>query len=228
MPVADTSVHMVLPIKYSQSHTTAIFPHAFRVIVRWFTMIKLFKSKGLLLESHLSSDIRAISRSEQVRMQLECSLIGPNMPKLCKNSVHAVSVGFIVIYHSQLVAFRCKTLTCVNICNISRIFPILPLDRIFLETIKIYVLQRFNSLRPSDAGMRQWNNHHRFSQWLVAWTAPSHYMNQCWNVVNWSLRNKLQWNSYRNYCIFIHENALESVVCEMAAMLSRPQCVKYM
>ena len=26
---------------------------------------------------------------------------------------------------------------------------------------------------------------------LVAWTAPSHYLNQCWNIVNWTLRNKL-------------------------------------
>ena len=38
--------------------------------------------------------------------------------------------------------------------------------------------------------------------------------------------NKLQWNFDRNSNIFIHENAFESVVCEMAAaMLSRPQCV---
>ena len=26
------------------------------------------------------------------------------------------------------------------------------------------------------------------------WSAPSHYLNQCWNIVNWTLRNKLQWN----------------------------------
>ena len=26
--------------------------------------------------------------------------------------------------------------------------------------------------------------------------------------------------------MFIHENAIESVVCEMTAILSRPQCVK--
>ena len=32
----------------------------------------------------------------------------------------------------------------------------------------------------------------------------------------------------RNSNIFIHENAIESVVCEMAAILSRPQCVKPM
>ena len=32
---------------------------------------------------------------------------------------------------------------------------------------------------------------------LVAWPAPSHYLNQCWNIVNWTLRNKLQWNFNR-------------------------------
>ena len=46
-----------------------------------------------------------------------------------------------------------------------------------------------------------------------------------WNIVNWTLRNKLQWKFNRNSNIFIHENAFESFVCEMAAILSRPQCV---
>ena len=55
--------------------------------------------------------------------------------------------------------------------------------------------------------------------------APSHYLNQCWNIVNWPPRNKLQWKFNRNSDIFIHENATESVVCEMAAILSRLQCV---
>ena len=55
---------------------------------------------------------------------------------------------------------------------------------------------------------------------------PSHYWNQCWNIVNLNLRNKLQWNLKRNSCIFIQENAFENVVCEMASILSRPQCVK--
>ena len=39
------------------------------------------------------------------------------------------------------------------------------------------------------------------------------------------LRNKLQWNFNRNSNIFIHENALENVICEMDSILSRPQCV---
>ena len=59
----------------------------------------------------------------------------------------------------------------------------------------------------------------------MAWPAPSHYPNQCWVIVNWTLRNKLQWNINRNSDIFIQENVFESVVCETAAILSRPQCV---
>ena len=55
---------------------------------------------------------------------------------------------------------------------------------------------------------------------------PSHYLNQCCNIVNRILRNKLQWNFNRNSNVFIQENALENVVCEMAFILSRPQCVK--
>ena len=38
--------------------------------------------------------------------------------------------------------------------------------------------------------------------------------------------NKLQWNFNRNSNIFIQENAFESVISEMAAILSRPHCVK--
>ena len=53
----------------------------------------------------------------------------------------------------------------------------------------------------------------------------AHYRKQCWNIVNWTLRNKLQWNLNRNSYIFIHENAFENVVWKMAAILSRPQCV---
>ena len=56
--------------------------------------------------------------------------------------------------------------------------------------------------------------HHWFRQWLVACSALSHYLNQCWNIVNWTFRNKLQWN-------FNH------VVCKMASILSRPQWVNH-
>ena len=55
-------------------------------------------------------------------------------------------------------------------------------------------------------------------QWIgsaLVQIMPSHYLNQCWVIVNWTVRNKLvkQWNLNRNFIIFIKENALENVVC---------------
>ena len=105
-------------------------------------------------------------------------------------------------------------------CNLLRQHAVLIDIQIFRD-----VTRPFNLLRTSDAYMRQQTNHHWFRLWLVAWPAPSHYLNQCWNIVNETLGNKLQWNFIRNSNIFIQENALENVVGETAAILSRPQCV---
>ena len=55
-----------------------------------------------------------------------------------------------------------------------------------------------------------------FRWWLVAYSAPSHYLNQCWVIVNWTLRNESQWNFNQNAYLFIHEDASENIVCEMA------------
>ena len=54
--------------------------------------------------------------------------------------------------------------------------------------------------------------------------APSHYLSQCWDSINWTLRNKVQWNFSRNSNIFVEKNALESV-CVIASILSRRQWV---
>ena len=52
------------------------------------------------------------------------------------------------------------------------------------------------------------------------------YQYKCCNIVNSKLRNKFQWNLKRNAYIYIQENPFENV-CEMAAILSLPQCVKH-
>ena len=57
--------------------------------------------------------------------------------------------------------------------------------------------------------------------------APSHYLNQCWNIVNWTLKNKLQWNFNQISKLFIQENASENTVGEMAAILSRWRWVNH-
>ena len=56
---------------------------------------------------------------------------------------------------------------------------------------------------------------------------PSHYLNDCWVIVNWTLRNNLQWNFDQNTKLSIHENASENIVCEMAAVLSKEWSVKW-
>ena len=52
-------------------------------------------------------------------------------------------------------------------------------------------------------------------------------MNQCWNIFNWTLKNKLKWNSNQNTKLSLHDNAFENVVCEMAAILSSGRWVKH-
>ena len=50
-------------------------------------------------------------------------------------------------------------------------------------------------------------------------------LNQCWNIVNWTLRNKIRRNRNRNSYIFIQENAFINIVCDMVTILCQPQCV---
>ena len=55
---------------------------------------------------------------------------------------------------------------------------------------------------------------------------PSHYLDQCWVIFNWTFKNKLQWNFNQNTRLFIHKNASENTVCEMTSILSRGRWVK--
>ena len=47
---------------------------------------------------------------------------------------------------------------------------------------------------------------------LLPGAPPSYYLNLYWNIVNWTLGNKLQWTLNRNLYIFIQENAFENDV----------------
>ena len=58
-------------------------------------------------------------------------------------------------------------------------------------------------------------------------SAPSYFLNQCWNIVNWNLRIQQQCYLKQNAYIFIQENAFQNVIWEMVAILSRPQCFNY-
>ena len=62
---------------------------------------------------------------------------------------------------------------------------------------------------------------HWFRWWLVSYSAPIHYLNQCWVIANWTIRNKFKWNFNQNTKLFIHKNVSEDIICKMAAILSR-------
>ena len=49
-------------------------------------------------------------------------------------------------------------------------------------------------------------------QWSYWFSIGSdNYLNQYWFIVNWTLRNKIQWNSNQNTKFFIHEYAFANV-----------------
>ena len=66
-------------------------------------------------------------------------------------------------------------------------------SKVSRQYFSITMQPNLNSSPPSAAYMRDLG-HHWFIKWLVAWSMLSHYLNQCWNIVNWTLRNKLKWN----------------------------------
>ena len=56
---------------------------------------------------------------------------------------------------------------------------------------------------------------------------PTHYLNQCWIILNWYLINKLQWNLILNSNPVTEKNTFEIAVCKMGRILSaqwRPSC----
>ena len=82
-----------------------------------------------------------------------------------------------------------------------------------------------NSSPPSAAYMRQWIGSAlvQIMTWRLFGAKP--LSKQCWNIVNWTLRNKLQWNFNQSTYILIQENAFEIVVCKMVTISSQSQCV---
>ena len=56
----------------------------------------------------------------------------------------------------------------------------------------------------------------------------SHYLNQCCIIVNWTTRNRLHWNLIEIEIFSLKKMNLKMSSAQMAAILSRPQCVNYL
>ena len=53
------------------------------------------------------------------------------------------------------------------------------------------------------------------------------YLNLWWLIINWVLGNKLKENFNEMVTILCRQSAFENIVCKMATIFTRPQCVKY-
>ena len=51
--------------------------------------------------------------------------------------------------------------------------------------------------------------YHWFRYWFVTWSTPSHYLNKCQFIINWTIGKKFQWNLNKNLQLFIPENAFK-------------------
>ena len=80
--------------------------------------------------------------------------------------------------------------------------------------------------RPNDIYMRHLINHHSFRQWLVAWSAPSHHLDQ-WVLLFEPLGTKFSEILIEIHTFSFKKMHLKIAVCNMADILSRPQCVKH-
>ena len=71
--------------------------------------------------------------------------------------------------------------------------------------------------------------HRRFKWNLLACSVWSHYLVQCWIIVNWTLGNKFYWNLNENgqfeFQWMKEFNEFRNVVCKMKAIFSWPQGV---
>ena len=89
------------------------------------------------------------------------------------------------------------------------------------------IVVSINPLWPSDAIWCLWSWSTLVQVMACCLTAPSHYQNQCWLIVDHTHRHNLPCNFNQMEIIFIEANVSENTVCKMFAFMFRPQCVRH-
>ena len=126
--------------------------------------------------------------------------------------LHEPNAGLLWIWHSGINFNDIKKKVFIQENGFGKILCIL------------FSRQCVNSLRPSDAYMHQLNIiGSDYQAWSLADTNPLSEP-----MLEYYLMDPWEWTSvkYLSKYILIQENAFQNVVWKMAAILSRPQCVK--
>ena len=89
---------------------------------------------------------------------------------------------------------------------------------LFLAILDICAL--LNWLCPSNV---IWHHYYWLSIWLAAYKVPSHYLNQCWLIVKWMLRNFIV--ILIKLVDFHLRNCIWERCSHMVTILFRPECV---
>ena len=85
-------------------------------------------------------------------------------------------------------------------CYICEVFSHWPIPCCAIERRRAKEVDLINSLKPGDPYLYQETG---LRLWLGTCSVPSHYLNQYWLIVNWTPRNKLQWNLNKNTNVFL-------------------------
>ena len=123
-------------------------------------------------------------------------------------------------YHAtdQELVFRRSQLNRKVTQNIVRSLPFWKMSKLQHPKRRwwICIMYFINRSRPSDAYMRHWIRLSVIQ--IMACSPPSHYLNQCWFIVNWTLRNKFKWNYNLDLNIVIQENSFWYIISKMSAI----------
>ena len=124
-------------------------------------------------------------------------------------SIHRlITEGMTVVPIDTLMFLGNRNMMKINVCGAMRNMESI----LYLNTYHAskYEFSQFLTHLPivPHICIRQLGEHW-FRWWLVAYLAPNHYIKQCWVIVNWTLRNSLQWNFNQNSKFFIRKMCLE-------------------
>ena len=99
---------------------------------------------------------------------------------------------------SWLDAWWQQAITWANVAKSLKMSSSFHLGAMPQEVFKIFIHKTTLKIIPPKL---QLQTPGAIELWL--WSVPSHYLNQHWNILNWTLRNKIQWNLNRNSYSFI-------------------------
>ena len=120
----------------------------------------------------------------------------------------------MLIYYKQEPTGSC----CHERCSASIFWEQFHKKCWWTQPVTLLKYDTFTIISPRGHWVAKWRIYASVNQAII-WT------NVGMLFVNWILSSKFQRNFHWNSYIFIQENAFENVVCEMAVILSRPQCV---